>query len=46
VQSILTRIKELGASTVTVLDGVEESINFPLPKGLKGLQSIAVTIEK
>jgi 4-hydroxy-3-methylbut-2-enyl diphosphate reductase len=46
VQSILTRIKELGASTVTVLDGVEESINFPLPKGLKGLQSIAVTVEK
>ena len=44
VQSILTRIKSLGAQSVSVLDGVEEAVSFPLPKGLKGLESIAVTV--
>ena len=45
VQSILARIKSLGALSVSVLDGVEEAVHFPLPKGLKGLQSIAVHVE-
>jgi 4-hydroxy-3-methylbut-2-enyl diphosphate reductase len=35
VQSVLTRIKALGAYTVRSLKGVEENIEFPLPKGLK-----------
>lgn len=45
VESVLTRIKEMGASSVSVLEGVEESVKFPLPKGLSGLQSIAVRVE-
>lgn len=44
VESVLTRIKSLGASSVRVLNGVEETVSFPLPKGLKGLQSIAVQV--
>jgi 4-hydroxy-3-methylbut-2-enyl diphosphate reductase len=45
VQSVLTRIRELGATQVSVLEGVEEAVSFPLPKGLKGLQSISVHVE-
>lgn len=45
VQSVLTRIRELGATQVSVLEGVEEAVSFPLPKGLKGLQSITVNVE-
>ena len=45
VESVLNRIKELGASSVSVLEGVEESVKFPLPKGLSGLQSIEVKVE-
>ncbi|GHA77760.1 4-hydroxy-3-methylbut-2-enyl diphosphate reductase 2 [Formosimonas limnophila] len=45
VQSVLTRIRELGATQVSVLEGVEEAVSFPLPKGLKGLQSISVNVE-
>ena len=45
VESVLNRIKELGASSVSVLEGVEESDKFPLPKGLSGLQSIEVKVE-
>ena len=45
VESVLNRIKELGASSVSVLGGVEESVKFPLPKGLSGLQSIEVKVE-
>lgn len=44
VQSVLTRIKSFGANSVTVLEGVEEAVSFPLPKGLKGLQSIAIEV--
>jgi len=38
VQAVITRIKSLGALSVTTvrkMDGVEETIKFPLPKGLK-----------
>ena len=45
VESVLDRIKELGAASVSVLEGVEESVRFPLPKGLSGLQSIEVRVE-
>ncbi len=33
-QSIVSRLRELGVNQVKVLDGVEENIAFPLPKGL------------
>ena len=37
VESVLNRIKSLGASSVRVLEGVEETVSFPLSKCLKGL---------
>lgn len=39
VQAVIKRLKEWGASSVRKLDGVEENISFPLPKGLSGLPS-------
>jgi 4-hydroxy-3-methylbut-2-enyl diphosphate reductase len=38
VQAVIDRLKELGARSVRALDGVEEGVTFPLPKGLSGLQ--------
>lgn len=35
VQDVINRIKELGAISIRKLGGVEESIQFPLPKGLR-----------
>jgi 4-hydroxy-3-methylbut-2-en-1-yl diphosphate reductase len=35
VQAVVARLKALGAVSVRQLDGVEESVKFPLPKGLK-----------
>ena len=35
VQDVVSRIKELGAVSVRKMDGIEETIKFPLPKGLK-----------
>ena len=34
VQQVLAALKVLGASNVRILDGVQESVAFPLPKGL------------
>jgi 4-hydroxy-3-methylbut-2-enyl diphosphate reductase len=34
VQALIARLKDLGAHGVRVLDGVEEHVVFPLPKGL------------
>jgi 4-hydroxy-3-methylbut-2-enyl diphosphate reductase len=34
VQSLIARLQQLGASRVRVLEGVEERVVFPLPKGL------------
>jgi 4-hydroxy-3-methylbut-2-enyl diphosphate reductase len=34
VNDVIKRLKEYGASSVRVLDGVRESVVFPLPKGL------------
>jgi 4-hydroxy-3-methylbut-2-enyl diphosphate reductase len=36
VNDVIDRLKELGAKSVRVLDGVEEHVVFPLPKGLSG----------
>ncbi|MCV2359049.1 4-hydroxy-3-methylbut-2-enyl diphosphate reductase [Paucibacter sp. TC2R-5] len=34
VQAVIQRLRELGATTVRSLPGVEEHVRFPLPKGL------------
>lgn len=36
VQQVIDRLKALGARSVRTLDGVEEAVTFPLPKGLSG----------
>jgi 4-hydroxy-3-methylbut-2-enyl diphosphate reductase len=36
VQAVIDRLKELGAASVRALEGVEEHVTFPLPKGLDG----------
>lgn len=35
VQGVIARIKELGAVSVRSMDGIKETIRFPLPPGLK-----------
>jgi 4-hydroxy-3-methylbut-2-enyl diphosphate reductase len=35
VQQVIARMRALGAVSVRTLDGVQETIKFPLPKGLK-----------
>jgi 4-hydroxy-3-methylbut-2-enyl diphosphate reductase len=35
VQGVIERLKMLGAGSVTPLDGIEETVNFPLPKVLQ-----------
>ncbi|MBI3229211.1 MAG: 4-hydroxy-3-methylbut-2-enyl diphosphate reductase [Burkholderiales bacterium] len=39
VQAVIDRLKECGAKSVRSLDGVEEHVTFPLPKGLEPLAS-------
>jgi 4-hydroxy-3-methylbut-2-enyl diphosphate reductase len=34
VQQVINRLKECGARSVRTLEGVEESVTFPMPKGL------------
>ncbi|MYN26182.1 4-hydroxy-3-methylbut-2-enyl diphosphate reductase [Duganella levis] len=36
VQAVIDRLKELGVRSVRPLEGVEENVTFPLPKGLDG----------
>jgi 4-hydroxy-3-methylbut-2-enyl diphosphate reductase len=36
VQAVIDRLKALGAASVRALEGVEENVTFPLPKGLDG----------
>ncbi len=36
VERVIERLRQLGARGVRELDGVEESVTFPLPKGLSG----------
>ena len=42
VQAVIDRLKELGARSVRTLEGVEEHVTFPLPKGLDGIKPAAV----
>jgi 4-hydroxy-3-methylbut-2-enyl diphosphate reductase len=35
VREVIDRVKALGAVSVRKMDGIEETIKFPLPKGLK-----------
>lgn len=35
VDAVIERLRELGARSVRVLDGVEEHVTFPMPKGLE-----------
>jgi 4-hydroxy-3-methylbut-2-enyl diphosphate reductase len=35
VQQVIGRLRELGATSVRTLDGVQETVKFPLPKGLR-----------
>jgi 4-hydroxy-3-methylbut-2-enyl diphosphate reductase len=32
---VIDRIKALGATSVRSMNGIEETVKFPLPKGLK-----------
>jgi 4-hydroxy-3-methylbut-2-enyl diphosphate reductase len=41
VQAVIDRLKELGVRSVRPLDGVQEAVTFPLPKGLDGIQKNA-----
>lgn len=36
VQEVIERLKSLGAKSVRALEGAEENVTFPLPKGLSG----------
>ena len=33
-QAVIARLRELGVRNVRPLDGIEENISFPLPRGL------------
>ncbi|HEY4317637.1 MAG TPA: 4-hydroxy-3-methylbut-2-enyl diphosphate reductase [Herbaspirillum sp.] len=35
VQAVIDRLKDLGAKSVRVLEGIEENVTFPMPKGLR-----------
>ena len=38
VQAVIDRLRECGAKSVRTLDGTQESVMFPLPKGLDGVK--------
>jgi 4-hydroxy-3-methylbut-2-enyl diphosphate reductase len=38
VQEVIERLKQLGAKRVRTLEGVEENVTFPMPKGLAGIR--------
>jgi 4-hydroxy-3-methylbut-2-enyl diphosphate reductase len=42
VDAVIARLKELGAKSVRPLEGVEENVTFPLPKGLDGVKAVQV----
>lgn len=41
VQEVVSRLKQWGAAKVTTLEGAEENVSFPLPKGLSNKSSVA-----
>lgn len=40
VNDVIARLKEYGANSVRILEGVEENVVFPLPKGLSGVAAV------
>lgn len=38
VQDVVKRLKDWGANSVRTLDGAQENVSFPLPKGLSGIR--------
>ena len=42
-QEVIARLRALGAVSVRTLPGVQETVHFPLPKGLgdKSMQDVA-----
>jgi 4-hydroxy-3-methylbut-2-enyl diphosphate reductase len=46
VNAVIARLKELGARSVRVLEGVEEHVTFPLPKGLDGVPVLEGTLPR
>jgi 4-hydroxy-3-methylbut-2-enyl diphosphate reductase len=45
VQDVITRLRAFGATSVRALPGVQETVHFPLPKGLgdKSMQEVAAS---
>lgn len=41
VEEVIARLRDLGARSVRALDGVEEHVTFPMPKGLGGNKEAA-----
>ena len=41
VQAVIERLREMGVRHVRALDGVEEHVTFPMPKGLEGAAKAA-----
>ena len=39
VEQVIARLRELGAHSVKTLEGVEENVQFPMPKGLSATKS-------
>ena len=39
VQMVIDRLRECGAKSVRTLEGAEEHVSFPLPKGLRKFQT-------
>ncbi|MBH1964042.1 MAG: 4-hydroxy-3-methylbut-2-enyl diphosphate reductase [Comamonadaceae bacterium] len=44
VRQVIERLRELGAVSVRTLDGMEETVKFPLPKGLRLGDAAEVTL--
>jgi len=40
VQAVIERLRQCGARSVRTLDGAEENVVFPLPKGLSGARAV------
>ncbi len=38
VKQVIDRLRDFGAKSVRILDGVEENVTFPMPKGLTGFK--------
>ena len=46
VQAVIDRLKECGARSVRTMEGVEEHVTFPLPKGLNNQQTEGNTTQE